>query len=175
MNRKVLLIGAALVVPTIAILFLNLGRNPHKVVSPLVGRPMIEFKLTEVGSGQPIDLASMRGRPLVINFWATWCLPCYAEHGVLVRGARRMGSDVQFLGVVFDDEESRILRFLDQNGREYPTLVDEAGKVAIAYGVYGVPETFFVDAAGTIVAKHEGPLDDSSLAAYLATVIGGPH
>lgn len=173
MNRKVLLIGAALVIPIIAVLFMNLGRNPHKVDSPLVGRPMIEFKLTEVGSGQPVDVAALKGKPLVINFWATWCVPCYTEHGVLTRTATRMGSDVQFLGVVFDDEESRILRFLDKNGRAYPTLVDEKGQVAIAYGVYGVPETFFVDAAGMIVAKHEGPLDDATLAGYLANLAGG--
>lgn len=172
MNRKVLLIGVAIIIPVITVLFMNLGRNPHRVDSPLVGRELIEFKLREVGSGAPMDIASLKGKPMVINFWATWCLPCYAEHGVLTRTARRMGSDVQFVGVVFDDEESRILRFLDENGRAYPTLVDEDGKVAIAYGVYGVPETFFVDPSGTIVAKHEGPLDDASLNAYLASMMG---
>ncbi|MGH9458495.1 MAG: TlpA family protein disulfide reductase [Thermoanaerobaculia bacterium] len=172
MNRKVLFIGAALVVPIVAILFLNLGRDPHRVESPLVGRQMIEFKLREVGTGTPLDVAAIKGTPLVINFWATWCVPCYAEHGVLTRSARRLGSDVQFLGVVYDDEESRILDFLAKNGRAYPTVVDEEGKVAIAYGVYGVPETFFVDATGTIVAKHEGPLDDATLAAYVARLSG---
>lgn len=172
MNRKVLLIGLAIIIPIVAILFLNLGRNPHKVDSPLIGRDLIEFKLREVGSGAPMDIASLKGKPMVINFWATWCQPCYAEHGVLTRSARMMGSDVQFVGVVFDDEESRILKFLDENGRAYPTLVDEGGKVAIAYGVYGVPETFFVDRGGRIVAKHEGPLTDAMLSTYIASTMG---
>lgn len=173
MNRKVLIIGAAVVAPIILVLFMNLGRDPRKVDSPLVGREVIDFKLREVGSGQPMDLSQFKGKPLVINFWATWCVPCHTEHGILVRVARMMGSNVQFLGVVFDDEESKILAFLDENGRAYPTLVDEGGKVAIAYGVYGVPETFFVDPAGKIVAKHEGPLSEGLLTNYIATAMGG--
>jgi cytochrome c biogenesis protein CcmG, thiol:disulfide interchange protein DsbE len=172
-NRKVLLIGLAIVVPIVLILFMNLGRDPRKVNSPLVGRQVIDFSLTEVGTKQPMDIASLRGTPMVINFWATWCVPCYAEHKVLTRIARATGSRVQFIGVVFDDEPAKILRFLAENGSAYPTLVDEGGKVAIAYGVYGVPETFFVDASGTIVAKHEGALTDSSLTNYLAMVTGG--
>lgn len=173
MNRKVLLIGLALVVPIIAVLFMNLGRDPRKVDSPLVGRKVIGFSLNEVGTNQPMNIASYAGKPLVINFWATWCVPCYAEHKVLTRIARMAGSNVQFIGVVFDDEPSRILRFLAENGSAYPTLVDEGGKVAIAYGVYGVPETFFVDPSGTIVAKHEGPLTDSLLTNYIAMASGG--
>lgn len=173
MNRKVLLIGLAIVVPIVLVLFMNLGRDPRKVDSPLVGRPVIDFSLQEVSSKQPMDTASLQGKPMVINFWATWCVPCYAEHKVLTRIARANGSKVQFIGVVFDDEPAKILRFLAENGSAYPTLVDQGGKVAIAYGVYGVPETFFVDAKGTIVAKHEGPLTDSSLMNYIAMVTGG--
>jgi cytochrome c biogenesis protein CcmG, thiol:disulfide interchange protein DsbE len=172
-NRKVLLIGLAIVVPIILVLFMNLGRNPHKVDSPLVGRQVIDFSLKEVGTAAPMDIASLRGKPIIINFWATWCVPCYAEHKVLTRIARMTGSRVQFIGVVFDDEPAKILRFLAENGSAYPTLVDEGGKVAIAYGVYGVPETFFVDAGGTIVAKHEGALTDSSLTNYIAMLTGG--
>lgn len=173
MNRKVLLIGLAIVVPIVLILFMNLGRDPRKVDSPLVGRPVIDFSLQEVSSKQLMDIAALHGKPMVINFWATWCVPCYAEHKVLTRIARANGSKVQFIGVVFDDEPAKILRFLAENGSAYPTLVDQGGKVAIAYGVYGVPETFFVDASGTIVAKHEGALTDSSLTNYLAMVTGG--
>ena len=79
----------------------------------------------------------------------------------------------EIVGVVFDDEESKILQFLQENGHAYPALEDEGGKVAIAYGVYGVPETFFIDRAGTIVAKHEGPLDEGSLTSYVAIAMGG--
>jgi cytochrome c biogenesis protein CcmG/thiol:disulfide interchange protein DsbE len=172
-NKKVLLIGAAIVVPIVVILFMNLGRDPRKVESPLVGRQMIDFRLREVGTTRTVDLSSFRGRPIVVNFWATWCVPCYAEHRVLASVATMMGSQVQFVGVVFDDDEAKILQFLNENGHAYPALEDEGGKVAIAYGVYGVPETFFIDKAGTIVAKHEGPLDEITLTNYVAAAMGG--
>ena len=173
MNKKVLLIGMAIIVPIIVVLFMNLGRDPRKVTSPLVAREMIDFRLREVGTTQSVDLSSFRGRPIVVNFWATWCVPCHVEHQVLARVANMFGSQVQFVGVVFDDEESKILQFLQENGHAYPALEDEGGKVAIAYGVYGVPETFFIDKAGKIVAKHEGPLDEGSLTNYVAMAMGG--
>lgn len=173
MNKKVLLIGLAVIVPIIVVLFMNLGRDPRKVESPLVGREMIDFTLREVGTTRSVDLSSFRGKPIVVNFWATWCVPCYAEHRVLASVAQMMGSQVQFVGVVFDDEESKILQFLRENGHAYPALEDEGGKVAIAYGVYGVPETFFIDRAGKIVAKHEGPLDEGTLTSYVAATMGG--
>lgn len=168
MNRKVLIAGLALAVPVLAVLFLNLGRDPHRVKSPLVGRPAPSFSLKEVGDDRVISLQSLRGKPVVVNFWATWCVPCYAEHQVLTRSASALGSSVQFLGVVYEDSEDNILRFLRQYGSAYPTVNDDAGKTAIGYGVYGVPETFFVNAGGIIVAKHEGPLTDELLRTNLA-------
>lgn len=163
MNRKVLIAGLVIVVPFIVLLVMNLGRDPHKVESPLVGKAAPPFALREVGTSDVFDVGALRGKPIVLNFWATWCVPCYAEHGVLVSSAKALGSKVQFLGVVYDDTEPKILQFLDENGRSYPTLFDEQGRTAIAYGVYGVPETFFIDPEGTIVAKFEGPLSPQSL------------
>ena len=104
---------------------------------------------------------------MVLNFWATWCRPCWDEHPVLTANAESMGSSVQFVGVVFQDEESKIEAFLRQRGWSYPTLVDQRGKTAIAYGVGGVPETFFLDRNGVIVAKFAGPLSSEQLQASL--------
>lgn len=159
MNKKVLIAGLAVAAPIIAVLVMSFGRDPHGIRSPLVGREAPAFTLRAVGSGESISLADLRGKPVVLNFWATWCVPCYAEHEVLTETARAMGSDVQFLGVVYDDEERKILQFLDRYGSAYPTLMDEGGKTAITYGVYGVPETFFIDSEGIIAEKFEGPLD----------------
>jgi cytochrome c biogenesis protein CcmG/thiol:disulfide interchange protein DsbE len=78
---------------------------------------------------------------------------------------------VQFLGVVFQDDEAKILGFLQQRGASYPTVVDNRGKTAIAYGVGGVPETFILDASGTIVVKHDGPISAEQLQSYLAEVM----
>jgi cytochrome c biogenesis protein CcmG/thiol:disulfide interchange protein DsbE len=109
---------------------------------------------------------------VVINFWATWCVPCYEEHAVLVAAARRAGDSVQFLGVVYEDEEERVGGFLARQGSAYPSLMDDDGKTAMSYGVYGVPETFFVDAQGQIAAKYTGPLHPEALAENLARARG---
>jgi cytochrome c biogenesis protein CcmG/thiol:disulfide interchange protein DsbE len=79
---------------------------------------------------------------------------------------------VRFLGVVYEDTEERIRAFLKRSGAAYPTLIDEAGKTAIAYGVYGVPETFFIDAQGQILFKHAGPLNHQSIESYLRKLTG---
>ena len=164
MNRKVLIVGACLVMPFLAILVLNLGRDPRAVDSPLIGKPAPAFSLRPVGGGTPVSLAELRGKPVVINFWATWCVPCFEEHAVLSQTARAMGSTVQFLGVIYEDEESNVAPFLARYGRAYPALMDAGSKTAIAYGVYGVPETYFIDAQGAIVSKFVGPLDAETLA-----------
>lgn len=171
MNRRVLIVGLLVVAPLLAFLAMGLGQDPKKVRTPMIGRAAPDFLLTEVGGGETVQLSSFRGRPVVVNFWATWCVPCYAEHEVLIGGARSR-PDVVFLGIVYQDETDRVKRFLEQNGSAYPSLMDQAGAAAISYGVYGVPETFFIDGSGTIVAKHEGPLDHESMSARLQ-LLGG--
>lgn len=159
--------GSFLVAVVLGVLILNLDRDPHKVRSPLIGRVAPGFELRTAGGAESTSLDQFRGRPVVVNFWATWCVPCYAEHPVLTAAARA-NSGAQFLGVVYDDGEPKILEFLKQYGSAYPNLIDREGKTAISYGVYGVPETFFIAGDGRIVAKHEGPLTPESLTENLA-------
>jgi cytochrome c biogenesis protein CcmG/thiol:disulfide interchange protein DsbE len=167
LNRRVLSVGLVLVVPLLGVLMAGLGRDPHLVRSPLVGRPAPSFSLPPVGGGAPVTLADLRGRPAVLNFWATWCVPCLDEHGVLTQAARSLQGRAQFVGIVYQDDEANVRRFLGQHGAGYPSVLDEQGRTAIAYGIYGVPETFFIDASGTIVAKYTGPLGPAELAANL--------
>lgn len=171
MNRVVLLVGSILTAALLVVLFTGLGKDPSAIDSPLVGKPAPPFALKAVGSGQTIDLTKYRGKPLVLNFWATWCRPCWDEHPTLTESAEALGDRVQFIGVVFQDEEAKILDFLRQRGSAYPTVVDDRGKTAIAYGIGGVPETFFLDARGTIVAKHSGPLSPELLQDYVTKAI----
>jgi cytochrome c biogenesis protein CcmG/thiol:disulfide interchange protein DsbE len=168
MNRTVLIAGVVIAAALVAVLFLNLGHDPSAIDSPLIGKPAPPFALKAVGTGEMIDLAKLRGKPAIVNFWATWCGPCYQEHPTLVENARTLGSNVQFVGIVFNDTPEKIQAFLADRGSAYPTLLDESGKTAIAYGVGGVPETFFINPSGQIVAKYSGPLSTDELRANLA-------
>lgn len=171
MNRTVLVVGVAIAAVLVGILSLGLGKNPNEIRSPLIGKPAPSFALREVGTGRTVDLSEFRGKPVVLNFWATWCGPCWEEHPILVANARMLQPDVQFLGVVFQDSEEKILNFLQQRGSGYPTVVDDKGKTAIAYGVGGVPETYFLDANGVIVTKYNGPMSADVLQANLQKVM----
>jgi cytochrome c biogenesis protein CcmG/thiol:disulfide interchange protein DsbE len=171
LNRSVLIVGIVIAAAVILVLYLALGTDPQAIRSPLVGQVAPSFALREAGANRTLDLTSLRGKPVILNFWATWCGPCYIEHPVLVESSRRLGSDVQFIGVVFDDTEEKILKFLRENGTSYPTVLDDNGKTAIAYGVGGVPETFFIDASGKIVTKHTGPLSTADIQQKLTAVL----
>jgi cytochrome c biogenesis protein CcmG/thiol:disulfide interchange protein DsbE len=168
MNRTVLFVGLFIAAAVVGVLFLSLGKDPQKIDSPLIGRIAPDFALKVVGTGETLDLQQFRGKPVVINFWATWCGPCWQEHPVLVASAKTLQPNVQFIGVVFQDDETKILNFLRDRGNAYPTLVDDRGKTAIAYGVGGVPESFFLDATGKIVAKFDGPMTPNILESYVA-------
>lgn len=174
MNKKVLIVGMLLVVPLIALFAVSFGKNPNEVRSPLVGRQAPPFALQTVGGGDSVSLASLSGKPTVVNFWATWCEPCKLEHGVLTRAARAFAGQVQFVGIVYEDEEKAITAFLDRYGSGYPALIDEGGKTAIAYGVSGVPETFFIDASGRIVSKFAGPLSPDRLSQHVRELMETP-
>jgi cytochrome c biogenesis protein CcmG/thiol:disulfide interchange protein DsbE len=171
MNRAVLIGGLALTVPLLLLFGVSFGKNPYRIDSPLVGRLAPPFELSPVNGGASISVASLHGKPVVLNFWATWCEPCQREHAMLQQASRVLGDRVRFIGVVYDDEASRINEFLAQHGSGYPALVDRGGKAAIAYGVSGVPETFFIDTRGQIVSKFEGPLDPETLMARLGPIL----
>jgi cytochrome c biogenesis protein CcmG/thiol:disulfide interchange protein DsbE len=172
MNRVVLVVGILITLALVVVLAAGIGKDPSHIESPLIGKPAPDFALKVVGSGETVDLAQFRGKPVVLNFWATWCRPCYEEHPVLVANAQSMQGEVQFLGVVFQDKEEKIQQFLNERGMAYPTVVDQAGKTAIAYGVGGVPETFFLDRTGKVVAKFEGPIDPDTLRQNVRKAMG---
>ncbi len=162
MNRKVLLFGTLLVAPLLIFLALSFRFNPNLIDSPLIGKPAPAFTLRDL-DGEVVRLRDLAGRPVVINFWATWCQPCIVEHPVLISGARRYSGRVTFLGVVYQDRPELIRQFLRERGAWGPSLLDPDNGVALAYGVYGAPETFFIDAAGVIAEKVTGPVSPGQL------------
>ena len=169
LNPRVLAVGAVLTLPLLGVLVAALGRD-MTVRSPLIGRPAPAFSLPPAGGGTPVGTAELRGQPAVVNFWATWCVPCYQEHGVLTRAASALKGRVRFVGVVYEDSEENVLRFANEYGASYPSLLDPEGRTAIAYGIFGVPETYFIDGNGTVVSKYVGPLSDARLAYELEKV-----
>ena len=107
--------------------------------------------------GAKLDLASLRGKVVVVNFWASWCAPCREEHPVLVAAARQQ--QVPIIGMNYKDDPRNAQEWLLRLGDPYQvSLADRDGRAAIDDGVYGVPETFVIDKAGVVRLKHVGPL-----------------
>jgi cytochrome c biogenesis protein CcmG/thiol:disulfide interchange protein DsbE len=162
-----LLVGGLISLPLLVFLGLGFRSDPKTIESPLVGRPAPAFELRDI-EGAAVSLEALRGQPVVLNFWATWCQPCIVEHPVLVRTAERWEGRAHFLGVVYHDETSAIERFLQRRGSWGRTLIDPDSEVAIRYGVYGAPETFIVDRAGVVRQKVTGAMTMAQLERLLA-------
>lgn len=171
MNWKILLGGAVLVVPLVAVLASGFGSDPRGSSNALEGQRASDFALESL-DGDRIALADLAGGPVVINFWATWCQPCLAEHPILLEGARRYKArGVTFLGVLYDDDAELARRYVGKHGAAFPTLLDPGNHVAIDYGVVGVPETFFLDQRGRVFKKHTGPLDFQTMVETLEILL----
>ncbi len=164
MRRWVLLGAGVVAVSLLVVLFKGFGRDPHAVPFMLEGKPAPQFELAPWDGGKKISLASLKGKPVVINFWATWCGPCKMEHPVIEWGARQFGRDAVFLGVAHEDTEENVRKYLAQAGSGFPQLNDPQSAMAVDYGLAGVPETYFIDKNGIIRGKHIGPIDTESLA-----------
>ncbi|MDQ2940662.1 MAG: redoxin family protein [Chloroflexota bacterium] len=153
------LLVPVVVLPLTLLLFHGFGRDPREIPSPLIGKPAPSFSLVAL-DGKSLTADQLRGRPYVLNFWASWCIPaCVDEHPVLLEAERRYGDDVQIVGIVYNDSPGAARAFLDRYGDGgWPQLTDEGGRLAVEYGVTGPPESYFVDAAGIVRAKQFGPL-----------------
>jgi len=166
-------LGVGLVAIVMGLVFSSkFGIDPGLRASVLIGKPMPQLTLEQLEGGPPVALSSLAGKVSVINFWASWCFPCQAETPLLLAAARQYAG-VQFVGVVFQNRPEDAISFLDRFGRGYLHLTDPDSRAAIGFGVFGVPETFFVDADGIIVAKITGPLNPESLTSTLDAVLLG--
>jgi cytochrome c biogenesis protein CcmG/thiol:disulfide interchange protein DsbE len=172
-------------IPFLVLLCRGMGVDKYTLPSPLEGNAAPNFQLQTM-DGDTIDLADLRGKAVVLNFWASWCIPCRQEHEVLkLTEATYDPEQALVLGVVYQDTEANARRFLAALGGDWIQLLDPTQRTAIDYGVYGVPETFFISPDGQIAHKQVGPVSwdlvkpmlDSLIAAgtpAAATIGGSP-
>jgi len=130
-------------------------RLTHQSHVPKIGGPAPGFNLRRVDGRGKLSLASLRGRPVVLNFWASWCVPCKGEAKMLEQAAQQYRDrGVVFLGVDYHDVTSDARTFISHHGVTYTTVQDGSGMVGDRYGLTGVPETFFIDRRGRLVGVH---------------------
>ena len=163
------------VVPVLGLLAYGFRVNPHDIPSPLVGRPAAPFVLRTF-DGTDVSLASLRGRVVVLNFWASWCYPaCYEEAPALERSWRAYRArEVSVVGVAIQDQPDAARKFIADFSLSFPNAPDPDGKVSVEYGVYGVPETFFIDRAGRIRLKQTGAVSDDLFRGEVEKLLGEP-
>jgi cytochrome c biogenesis protein CcmG/thiol:disulfide interchange protein DsbE len=165
------------VVPLLAFLamvvFLGVGlnRNPREVPSPLIDKPAPSFNASLLGKpDQSLQSEQLRGQVWVFNVWASWCAPCREEHPQLL--ALQRAGVATLVGLNYKDKATDAQRMLYREGNPFDVnVVDTDGRIGIAYGVYGVPETYVVDATGLIRMKHTGPMTRDDLQNKLLPLI----
>lgn len=165
-------IGLVIGLITTGVLASRFGDDPNFVESPLIGQPIPDITLEALDGSGPVHFPDLTGRISVVNFWASYCFPCRAEHGLLTEAARQF-EGVNFIGVVFQDTPDRANEFLDELGRSYPQVVDPDSRGAINFGVFGIPETYFIDEAGVVVGKIVGELRPGVVEDTLSRIILG--
>ncbi len=143
--------------------------NPSDLPSPLLGKAAPEFSMPALeglkrdGNQIPgLKTADFNGKVTLVNVWASWCVPCRVEHPIIME----LGKDDRFrlVGINYKDKPGNALRFLGQLGNPFDAVgVDQKGRAAIDWGVYGIPETFVIGRDATIRYKHVGPLNPISL------------
>lgn len=168
MKKLLFAVPLILLVGLIAIFALTIDRDPNLVRSVLIDKPAPDFTLPAVeGMDVPgFDTASLKGEPTIVNVFASWCIPCRDEHPLLE--ALKAETGVRLFGINHSDAPENARAFLAELGNPYDAIgADRNRRVSIDWGVYGVPESFVVDKAGTIIFKHVGPLTAESIKAEL--------
>ncbi|HUC62952.1 MAG TPA: DsbE family thiol:disulfide interchange protein [Alphaproteobacteria bacterium] len=158
MARKLIyLLPIAVFAVLAAAFYAGLGRDPAIVPSALIGKPVPQFALPPLLADKPgLATADLKSKPVLVNVFASWCIPCREEHPLLMHLAR---DGVAIYGIDYKDQPADAKAWLGELGDPYRRLAtDMEGRVAINWGVYGVPETFLVDGTGTIRFKQVGPL-----------------
>jgi cytochrome c biogenesis protein CcmG/thiol:disulfide interchange protein DsbE len=165
---------AAVVALTSWLLSVGLQRDPTAIRSPLLGRPAPDFALRALDGDHVVRLGELRGQVVVVNFWASWCAECRVEHPALSAAWNRFrDAGVVVVGVDFQDDHANALAYLAETGTTWPVVADPGSRTALAYGVYGIPETFFIGPDGQVTAKQVGPVTYDQLVREITRLLPG--
>ena len=175
--RRALLPVAAVVVAVALAAWLGsagLRRDPAAIRSPLLGRPAPDFALRTLDADRMVRLGDLRGQVVVLNFWASWCAECRLEHPALSAAwSRFRDAGVVLVGVDFQDDRASAHAYLSERGASWPVVADPGSRTALDYGVYGIPETFFIGPDGRIAAKQVGPVTYDQLVREITRLLPG--
>ena len=153
--RRLVLV-ALIVGPILGLLAFGFTRDARYITSPLLAKPATPFTVT-LFDGRKITLDDLRGKAVFLNFWASWCPPCRDEARDLEAAWQKVkDKNMVFIGVALQDQDKNSLEFLKEFEVTYPNGRDESGKIAVDYGTWGIPESFFIDPQGRITYKHVG-------------------
>lgn len=169
--RFVVPVAVFAVIAIFLLLGLKPGRDPKEIPSPLIGKPAPSFDLPPLlESGSNWSPTSMRGQVWLLNVWASWCVPCLAEHPLLLDLGR--AGTVPIIGLNYKDEPAAAKAWLVKHGNPYGQILsDRNGRAGFDYGVYGVPESFVIDRSGVIRFKHVGPLSEEVIKTRLLPLL----
>jgi len=133
------------------------GHDIHELPSAMIEKPAPAFDLADLGDSNKLALSGLKGHPVVINFFASWCVPCRIEHPLLMRLSQQ--DHLPLYGIAYKDLPADSTRLLTTFGDPFRQVgIDRDGRVALDFGVYGVPETYVIDAKGIIRKRFVGPL-----------------
>lgn len=153
----------AAIMGVVGLLAFGFTKNPRVVKSPLVGGQAPAFAVTEMNTGEPLGSAALKGTPFLLNFWASWCAACREEAPYLKAAYERYEKGrggFRVIGIAIQDTLEDARAFARRFGKEYYLALDnERGEISLNFGLYGVPETFFVNGRGIVTHKHIGALD----------------
>ena len=152
------------------------GQDPRLVDSPLVGGPLPDLTLPYLEAEGSLTFSELEGNIAVINVWASWCVPCRIEHPALTAASAAYADrGVQFVGLLYQDRSAPAVAFLDEMGRgeNYSYVIDADSRATVELGVFGVPETYFVDADGIVRGKVQGQVNPVVLVQTIEDLLAG--
>jgi cytochrome c biogenesis protein CcmG/thiol:disulfide interchange protein DsbE len=153
------LLPALVLLGLLVLLGVGLTLDPRKVPSPLIDKPAPAFELPALKGEGTVRHDDLLGAPTLVNYFASWCTPCLVEHPLLMRLARERR--IRLVGINYKDPPEEALRWLARHGDPYAVIArDSEGAAGLDWGVYGVPETYLLDARGILRYKHVGPLTE---------------